>query len=123
MEREEFENVAQTAFDALPAALKEKIENVQIIIEEMPSRETAEKMGMDSTAALLGLYEGIPLTKRGGWYGMTPVLPDRITLYKRNIERVARSEEALRSTIRDVLIHEIAHYYGMDEDEVRRAGY
>jgi predicted Zn-dependent protease with MMP-like domain len=72
---------------------------------------------------LLGLYEGIPLTRRGVDYGMYPVVPDRITLFKQNIEIIARDEQELRAKIREVLIHEIGHYYGMSETEIRRAGY
>ena len=72
---------------------------------------------------LLGLYEGIPLNKRGSSYGVYPAVPDKITLYKQNIEQVARTDAGLRAKIRDVLIHEIAHYFGMNEEEVRQAGY
>ena len=72
---------------------------------------------------LLGLYEGIPLTRRGAEYGVYPVVPDTITLYQKNIEAVSRSDEEVRGTIRDVLIHEIGHYFGMTDAEIRKAGY
>jgi predicted Zn-dependent protease with MMP-like domain len=121
--REEFEDLVQQAFDELPARFQEHMENVSIAVEDEPSRETLAKMRLRSREELLGLYEGIPLNKRGTWYGMVPAVPDRISLYKKNIERGVRSLEELRKRIRDVLIHEIAHYYGMDEDEVRAAGY
>lgn len=121
--RKEFEELAQEAFDELPEAFQQHLENVSIAVEDEPSRETLERMGIRSPASLLGLYEGVPLNKRGSWYGMYPVTPDRISLYKRNIERGVRSREELRQRIREVLIHEIAHYYGMTEEEVRAAGY
>jgi predicted Zn-dependent protease with MMP-like domain len=72
---------------------------------------------------LLGLYEGVPVSKRGIWYGSSPVVPDKITLFRKNIERSLRVGETLKDKIRDVLIHEIAHHFGMDEEEIRRAGY
>ncbi len=72
---------------------------------------------------LLGLYEGIPLSKRGSDYGVYPVIPDTITLFQRNIESVSRSEAEVRKRIREVLIHEIGHYFGMTDAEIRKAGY
>lgn len=123
MELEEFEHIAQEAFDALPKELQERVENVQIVVEDLPGWEIVRRMQLPSPRSLLGLYEGVPLTRRGTHYGAYPVVPDKITLYRRNIERVAGSDERIRETIRDVLIHEIAHHYGMDEDQVREAGY
>lgn len=120
---EKFEEVVQEMFDALPEQFRHHLDNVQIVVEEIPSRETSEKMRLRSPADLFGLYEGIPLNKRGTWYGMYPVVPDKITLYRANIQRGARTDEEVRQRIRDVLIHEIAHYYGMNEEEVRAAGY
>ncbi len=121
--REEFEDLVQQAFDELPAQFQQNMENVSISVENEPARETLVRMGIRSREGLLGLYEGIPLNKRGTGYGMYPAVPDRISLYKKNIERGARTREELQARIRDVLIHEIAHYYGMDEEEVRAAGY
>jgi predicted Zn-dependent protease with MMP-like domain len=123
MDRTEFENIAQEVFDSLPLKLLAKIENVHIVIEDTPSEESLAKSGARSPSQLLGLYEGIPLNKRGHWYGMYPTTPDKVTLYKRNIELQARTDHAVREKIREVLIHEIAHYFGMTEEEVREAGY
>lgn len=120
---EEFEEVVQEMFDALPDRFRQNLENVQIVVEELPSEETVAHMRLRSRADLFGLYEGVPLNKRGTWYGMSPVVPDKITLYRTNMQRGARSIDEVRGRIRDVLIHEIAHYYGMNEDEVRAAGY
>jgi predicted Zn-dependent protease with MMP-like domain len=71
----------------------------------------------------LGLYEGIPVTKRGIDYGMYPVVPDTITLFQRNIEAACRTSGEIGRAIRDTLIHEIAHHFGFSEDEIREAGY
>ena len=123
LSREEFEDIAQEILDGLPQQFCENLENVQISVEDVPTPETLAKMGLTSPASLYGLYEGVPLTKRGTWYGMYPVVPDKISLYKNNIERGARTPGELKARIRHVLIHEIAHYYGMTEQEVRAAGY
>jgi predicted Zn-dependent protease with MMP-like domain len=120
---DEFEQVAQEEFDALPVVLQKKIDNVHIVIENLPGEETLRNTGYRAGSLLLGLYEGVPLSKRGIGYGMYPVTPDKITLFKANIERVARTESAVRKEIRDTLIHEIAHYYGLSEEEIRSAGF
>ncbi len=120
---EDFELIAQEAFDALPQTIQSTVENVHIVVEEIPSDEVVSRMKLSSNRTLLGLYEGIPLTNRGTFYGTSPVVPDKITLFKRNIELHAQSETEIRKKIQDVLIHEIAHHYGMNEEQVRNAGY
>ncbi len=121
MDREEFEKVAEEVFDLLPAPFRDAIDNVHVVVEERPSRERAG--GYKPGTLLLGLYEGIPLTKRGTSYGMYAVVPDKITLYRENIRTVARGDEEVRAVIRDTLIHEIGHYFGMSERQIRAAGY
>ncbi len=112
MDRTKFEDIAEEAFNHLPALFKKKIENVEIVIEDSPP---ASPKG----SRLLGLYHGVPLTKRGTWYGMSPVLPDRISLYQENIESMCGSEDEIRRKIYEVLCHEIGHYFGMNESEIR----
>lgn len=114
MERARFEDIAEEAFNHLPALFKKKIENVEIVVEDVPSSPMKGSF-------LLGLYHGVPLTKRGTWYGMSPVLPDRISLYQANIESVCSSDEEIRNKIYEVLCHEIGHYFGMDETQIRGA--
>ncbi len=123
MEREEFERVAQEVFDALPEKFRSAIDNVRIVVEERDPGTQAWRRGYHPRGILLGLYEGVPLTRRGTWYGMYPVTPDTITLYKWSIESVARTDAEVRAMIRDTLIHEIGHYFGMSEKEIRDAGY
>jgi predicted Zn-dependent protease with MMP-like domain len=123
MDRAEFEAIAEEEFAALPPAFLERLENVHVVVEEMDSRRTRGRAGIRSGGFLLGLYEGVPIHKRGTDYGMYPVLPDRITLFQRNIERVASNAEEIRTVIRETLIHEIAHHFGMSEKEIRDAGY
>lgn len=123
MLREDFEHIMQDAFDTLPEKFRSAIENVRIVVEELPGESTHRRMSPGRGTMLLGLYEGIPLTRRGAEYGVYPVVPDTITLYQKNIEAVSRSDEEVRGTIRDVLIHEIGHYFGMTDAEIRKAGY
>jgi len=111
MNREIFEKVVIDVIDSLPGFLREKLENLEIVIED----EYIEKK------SLLGLYQGVPLKKRGAWYGN--VLPDKIILFKNNIERLSRNEDELKEWIRRVVIHEIGHYFGFGEEELRKAGY
>jgi len=110
-------------FDALPEPFRAAFDNVRIIIEDVPGDEPRRRKGYRPGSILLGLYEGIPLTRRGTDYGMYPVVPDTITLYRENILAVARSAEDVPAVIRDTLIHEVGHYFGMNEREIRAAGY
>jgi predicted Zn-dependent protease with MMP-like domain len=119
----EFEQVAEEAYDTLPEKLKARIENVRIVVEELPDEPVIRKVGLQSPYELLGLYQGIPLSARNTGYGTFPVVPDTITLYKYNIEKAASFGSSVREKIQEVLVHEIAHYFGMNEEEIRRAGY
>ncbi|MBS4028702.1 MAG: metallopeptidase family protein [Ignavibacteriales bacterium] len=123
MTREQFEDIAQLAYDNLPGIFKEKIDNVRIIVEDYPTEKELRSVGLKSKHHLLGLYQGIPALQRGSWYGMTPMLPDTIFLFQNNIQGVCKKEEEIPNKIREVLIHEIAHYFGMNEEEVRAAGF
>jgi predicted Zn-dependent protease with MMP-like domain len=124
MDRGAFEEIAQRVFDGLPAPFRDAIDNVAIAVEETPDpRVERRRKGYRPGSLLLGLYEGVPLTRRGNDYGMYPVVPDRITLYRENIERVAETPEDVPGVIRDTLIHEIGHYFGMTERQIRAAGY
>ena len=120
MTREQFEEVAQHAFDSLPIAFKHKVENVQIVVEDYPSDDARSRSGA-SKRSLLGLYQGVPLPHRGTSYGMYPVGPDKITLYQKNIEQATSTPEELERRIVEVLFHELGHYFGMNEREVRDA--
>jgi predicted Zn-dependent protease with MMP-like domain len=119
----EFEEIAHEEFDALPAAFRNRLENVHIVVEETDSRSRKRRAGVYRSSMLLGLYEGVPLSRRGTGYGVYPVVPDRITLFQRNIEHTVSSQEELRERIREVMVHEIAHHFGMSEKEIRDAGY
>jgi predicted Zn-dependent protease with MMP-like domain len=123
MTTQEFEQLAQEVFDSLPQNFTRRIENVQIVVEDVPGERTLLKTRTPSRTSLLGLYEGVPLTRRGAHYGVYPVVPDKITLFRKNIESVASSDAAIREKVREVMIHEIAHYFGMTEEEIRMSGF
>ncbi len=123
MDRETFEMIAAKAFDELPPEFKLRIENVHVVVQDLPDDFQVDSLKLNSRSSLLGLYSGVPLNKRGPNYGMYPVLPDRITLYKSNIERICSTDSEVEEKIREVLIHEVAHYFGMTDQEIREAGY
>lgn len=120
MTRERFEEIAEHAFESLPDAFKNRVENVQIVVEDYPSSDALAR-GRAGKKSLLGLYQGVPLPHRGTSYGMFPVGPDKITLYQKNIESVCRTDEEIEHRIIEVLFHELGHYFGMNEREVREA--
>jgi predicted Zn-dependent protease with MMP-like domain len=123
LDSEKFEQIAQEEFDALPEPFRSRVENVHVVVEETDAGEKRRRARLKPGAFLLGLYEGVPLVHRGTGYGAYPVLPDRITLFQKNIESVVTSPAEIRAKIREVLIHEIAHHFGMSEREIRNAGY
>lgn len=117
---EEFEKIIEETIENLPDEIKQKLDNVVFIVQDYPDAEELKKT-KTSKHNLLGLYTGIPLSKRGASYGMYPTTPDRIFIFKANIERICKTESELRKKIKEVVLHEIGHYLGMSEAEVRRA--
>jgi predicted Zn-dependent protease with MMP-like domain len=123
MERAKFEMIVERAFEELPNEFKSKIENVHIVVEDYPDEFDIARTKTRNKYSLLGLYTGIPLNRRGVDYGIYPVVPDRIKLFQKNIERICKDDDDTEAKIREVLIHEVAHYFGMTDSEIRRAGY
>ena len=113
---EEFDRLISRAMDELPQEYIKGLVNVAILYADDPDEHQIQKSGLREGNILLGLYEGIPLTKRGGNY--TFVLPDKITLFKHSILMVVRNPEELLEKIKRTLWHEIAHYYGLDHDRI-----
>jgi len=98
----------------LPGEFRRRLENVEILVEDWPP---PSRRGGGRRSSLLGLYHGYPLKERGTWYGN--VLPDQITIYQGPIERYCRNEAEMREQVREVLLHEIGHYFGLEEEELR----
>ena len=90
-----------------------------IVVEEEPSADDLEGAHCPRGSTLLGLYHGVPLTQRTSHYGL--VLPDKISIYRRPIERLARNERHLRQIVRETVWHEVGHYFGLNEQQLRRA--
>lgn len=107
-----FECLVREALASLPEEFRKNMENVAIIIEEEFKDDFPEK-----GEELLGLYHGIPKKERGFWYGNT--LPDRIVIYKNPIMRISANWEELKENIRQTLFHEVGHYFGLDEEDLR----
>jgi len=112
----EFDLLITRAMDELPQEYIAGLQNVAIIMADEPSDEQRQKMKLRNGQLLLGLYEGIPLTMRGAGYNM--VLPDKITLFKKQILLISHNEKDLFEQIKRTLWHEIAHYYGLDHDRI-----
>ena len=113
MNRDSFEELVDKAVASLPLEFAERLDNVAIIVEDRPSRRQLTSSHVGSHSTLLGLYEGIPQTQRGTEYGM--VLPDRITIFQESIESTCRSDAEIVSTVRRVVLHEIAHHFGISD--------
>ena len=117
MDRSSFEQLIENALTRLPRKFKQKIRNIAIEVEDSPSPEILQDMGIER-GTLFGLYQGVPLTQREWNYGN--VLPDRITIYQRPIEQAASSPAEIEEIVLDTVIHEIGHYFGFDDDELYR---
>ncbi len=116
MSQAEFEHLVSEAIDALPKKYMEHLVNVAFVIEDNPTPEQRLKLELHDNQTLYGLYEGIPLTKRGAGYNL--VLPDKITIFKGPIEASCTTLEELRSHIGHTIWHEVAHYYGLDHGRI-----
>jgi predicted Zn-dependent protease with MMP-like domain len=116
MTDDQFDSLITRAMDELPQKYIKGLENVAIVMADEPTPHQVEKMKLEGGRLLLGLYEGIPLTQRGGGYNF--VLPDKITLFKNSLLAVSNNETQLFERIKRTLWHEIAHYYGLDHDRI-----
>jgi predicted Zn-dependent protease with MMP-like domain len=104
----DFEERVRAALDGLPADLREAMSNVEIVVEDEPPQGQP----------LLGLYQGVPLTRRTTWYGGVP--PDKISIYRGPLERHYGTDPAvLEAQIRRVVLHEIAHHFGISDERLR----
>ena len=118
METDAFEKLVEEVIDTLPEEFQEKLNNVAIVVEDIPSWEQMAKVRIPHGSTLFGLYEGVPNTRRGAGYALVP--PDKITIFQRPIEFFYRTPDAIRTKVRDTVLHEIGHHFGMSEEELRR---
>jgi len=118
MTRKQFEAVAERALRRLPRAFRDKLANIVVVVEDWADEETLEEMGIEPPDTLYGLYRGVDLTRRDSSYGN--VLPDTVTIYQGPIEEDCESEDEMAEVIRDTVVHEIGHYFGLDDDTMHR---
>ena len=118
MDREKFEWLVAKAVDSLPDEFLTKLENIDVVVEGQPTSGQLTEVGLKRGETLLGLYEGIPLTKRGRHYGM--VAPDKISIFQKPIEAQCRNDAEIMAEIRRVVQHEIAHHFGIGDARLRQ---
>ena len=122
MNRVEFEDTVRDALDDMPDEFARYLDNVQVVIEDEPSPELLRSVGLNPRHdTLFGLYQGVPLQRRGGTFG--GALPDKISIFYRPLVRAFTSPERIRRQVRKTVIHEIAHFFGLDDAAIRKLGY
>lgn len=122
MERTRFRQLVREAVALLPAELRRHVRNVDIVIERRPSRSDLRTAGVPRGHTLLGLYHGVPLTERGH-ENYNLVLPDKISIYQEPIEEMCGADDDdVREQVRITVLHELAHYFGIDDDRLHELG-
>ncbi len=116
MKKEKFEHLVEEALEQIPEKFIKLFDNIIIQVEDRPPKETYKQTGTPHSNLILGTYHGVPLKHRGPYYGNTP--PDVITIYQEPIEKICRSEEDIREKIKEVVRHEVGHYFGMKHKEL-----
>lgn len=117
IDRDTFESIVFHAVESLPDAFRDRIANLEFAVEDWGRVDDYARTQTPTTSMLLGVYRGIPLTRRGAGYNMT--LPDRIVIFQQPLQRLARDEADLADRIQHVVRHEIAHYFGISDDRLR----
>lgn len=119
--RRRFEELVAEAIETIPEVLWQAVDNVVVTVEEWPSRRQMNSVGLAPGHTLLGLYEGVPLTVRTGNYGLVP--PDKITIFRGPILQFCPpDEDAIRAQVRQTVLHEIAHHFGISDARLRELG-
>ena len=118
MDRKKFESLVRNAIDILPREFVSKLRNIDVVVEDCPSLGQVSRAGLGRGQTLLGLYEGVPQTKRGGHYGLVP--PDKITIFQKSIESMCKDDKEVIAEIKRVLNHEIAHHFGISDARLRQ---
>jgi predicted Zn-dependent protease with MMP-like domain len=120
MNRVAFEQLVTEALNALPPEFQERLDNVEIVVEDWPNAETMRQAGANHPTELLGFYHGVPLTERTQGYYL--VLPDKISIYRQPILAHSRTPAEVRDMVYHVLQHEIAHHFGIGDERLWEIG-
>ena len=115
-----FDRIRNLPKVALPRDFRDRMDNVEIVVQDWPNRETMRQAGVRHPSHLLGFYHGIPLTGRTHGYNL--VLPDKISIYRRPILMRCRMPEQVRDLVQRVVHHEIAHHFGIDDERLHEIG-
>jgi len=120
LDRERFERLVAKAVDSLPDEFHTRLENIDVVVADQPTPDQLAELGRKRGETLLGLYEGVPLTKRGRHYGL--VVPDKVTIFQKPIEAHCRNDAEIIAEIKRVVLHEIAHHFGISDARLRQLG-
>ena len=120
MDTEKFENLVMRAVESLPDEFRDRMENVDVVVADEPTLHQLSKSERKRGETLLGLYEGVPLPERTHGYGF--VVPDIITIFQRSIEQMCRNDTEIIAEVRKVVLHEIAHHFGISDARLRELG-
>jgi len=118
MEKDKFEQLVEEALADLPEEFKKLIENLVVMVEEEAPAEVYRQTGSHPLSRILGTYRGIPFKHRGPYYGNNP--PDIITIFQKPIEEICATEEEIKQEVRLVVIHEVGHYFGLSDPEMKK---
>ncbi len=116
MEREHFVKIVEEELNSLPQEFRTRIRNVAVLVEDVPPNQLLSQLG-HHTQLLLGVFHGVPTTKKSIFD--LPMGPDYIVLYQKNIEAVCPSEASIREQVRRTVIHELGHYFGLNERQLK----
>jgi len=116
MTRARFERLVEEALEEIPRRFRNEMRNVAVVVEDEPSPELLDEMGIEPGDTLFGLYQGTPLPERAWGHGNT--LPDRISIYQRPTEDACETEDEIRDCVAETVIHEFGHYFGLSEEEI-----
>ena len=120
MDKERFENLVAKAVDSLPDEFHTRMENIDVVVADKPTSAQLAELNRKRGETLLGLYEGVPLTRRSQHYGM--VVPDKITIFQKPIEAQCHNDTQIIAEIRRVVLHEIAHHFGISDARLKELG-